>query len=135
MKKYSPIGELSDFAAQMCESLRDATELIPAVCDRESVISAAGAVRRELIDKPLSSQLCGIMDSRSPYCLKSGGELLPVLSGTDKYSLCTAVPIVSQGDILGSVLFASACGPKPGTETDRKLAGTAAAFLGKQIEG
>jgi len=53
-KKYSPIGELSDFAAQICDSLRKATDGIVAVSDRDSVIAIAGGVliaRRAL--KPL----------------------------------------------------------------------------------
>ena len=33
-KKYSPIGELSDFAAQICDSLHKSTDAVAAVCDR-----------------------------------------------------------------------------------------------------
>ena len=35
-KKYSPIGELSDFAGQICDSLHKSTDSIAAVCDREN---------------------------------------------------------------------------------------------------
>lgn len=47
-KKYSPIGELSDFAAQICDSLHKSTDCIAAVCDRDAVIAVAGGGRREL---------------------------------------------------------------------------------------
>ena len=43
-KKYSPIGELTDFAAQICDSLRRATDAITAVCDRDAVIAVAGGL-------------------------------------------------------------------------------------------
>ena len=42
-KKYSPIGELSDFAADLCESLRAVSDAAAAVCDRDGVIAASGA--------------------------------------------------------------------------------------------
>ena len=51
-KKYSPLGELTDFAADLCESLRRVTEATAAVCDREGVIAAAGPARKELLGKP-----------------------------------------------------------------------------------
>ena len=77
-KKYSPIGELSDFAAQICDSLRKSTDGIAAVCDRDAVIAIAGGAKKELLDKPISAQLSDIMDNRSPYRQESGGSNLPV---------------------------------------------------------
>ena len=71
-KKYSPIGELSDFAAQICDSLRKATDGIAAVCDRDGVIAVAGGARRELLEKPLSPQLREIMEGRRVYRHQSG---------------------------------------------------------------
>ena len=56
-KKYSPIGELGDFAAQICDSLRKTTDGIAAVCDRDSVIAISGGARRELLEKPISPQV------------------------------------------------------------------------------
>ena len=48
-KKYSPVGELSDFAAQICESLRKSTDGIAAVCDRDAVIAISGGAKKELL--------------------------------------------------------------------------------------
>ncbi|MEA4895507.1 MAG: stage V sporulation T C-terminal domain-containing protein, partial [Oscillospiraceae bacterium] len=41
-KKYSPVGELSDFAAQICEALYKSGDCVAAVCDRDTVIACAG---------------------------------------------------------------------------------------------
>ena len=41
-KKYSPMGELSEFAAQICDALHKTTGGIAAVCDRDAVIAVAG---------------------------------------------------------------------------------------------
>ena len=63
-KKYSPIGELGDFAAQICDSLHRSTDAIAAVCDRDSIIAVSGASKRDFIDKRVSPALERVMESR-----------------------------------------------------------------------
>ena len=133
-KKYSPIGELSDFAAQICDSLRKSTDGIAAVCDRDSIIAIAGGARRELLERPISAQLSEIMDNRSVYRHQNGGSSLPVSSAEDKYCLSVAAPVITEGDVMGCVLFITPRGSAPGTEVEYKLAQTVAVFLGKQME-
>lgn len=133
-KKYSPIGELTDFAAQICDSLRRSTDGIAAVCDRDSIIAVAGGGKKELLDKPISPQLSEIMDNRSAYRHTTGGSSTPVSSADDKYCLSVAAPVISEGDIMGCVMFLSPKGSAPCTEVEYKLAQTVAIFLGKQME-
>ena len=45
-----------------------------------------------------------------------------------------AVPVVSSGDVLGSVLIASDDTRLPLTETELSILKTAALYLGKQLE-
>ena len=45
-----------------------------------------------------------------------------------------AAPILSEGDVLGLVLFVSAEGDALTGETEYKLAQTIAAFLGRHME-
>lgn len=133
-KKYSPIGELSDFAAQICDSLKKSTDGIAAVCDRDTVIAIAGGAKRELLDKPISPQLGQIMDERSTYRLELGMSAVPVCAADEKFCACVAVPIITEGDIMGCVLFVAPRGSAPATEVEFKLAQTAACFLSKQME-
>ncbi len=133
-KKYSPIGELTDFAAQICDSLRRSTDGIAAVCDRDSIIAVAGGGKKELLDKPISQQLSDIMDNRAAYRHSSGGSSTPVSDMDDKYCLSVAAPVISEGDIMGCVMFLSPKGSAPCTEVEYKLAQTVAIFLGKQME-
>ena len=133
-KKYSPIGELSDFAAQICDSLRKSTDAIAAVCDRDAVIAIAGGAKKELLDKPISAQLTEIMDARSTYRHSNGGSSLPVSSADDKFCLSVAAPVISEGDVMGCVLFISPRNSAPASEVEYKLAQTVAIFLGKQME-
>ena len=50
-KKYSLMGGLDDFAAQLCETMSRSTGAICAVTDRDSVIAVAGGAKRELLGK------------------------------------------------------------------------------------
>ena len=133
-KKYSPIGELTDFAAQVCESLRKSADGIAAVCDRDSVIAVAGGAKKELLEKPISPQLGEIMDGRSIYRQLTGGSTLPVSPADERFCLSVAAPILAEGDVLGSVLFVTPRGSAPSGEVEYKLAQAAALFLGKQME-
>ena len=131
-KKYSPIGELSDFASQICESVKKVTDGIAAVCDRENIIAVAGAARRELLDKPVSRQLADIMEKRAVYA--GNGATLPAAEGEEKYKVSVAAPVTAEGDVLGCVLFIDGKDTFSCGETERKLAETLASFLGKQME-
>ena len=131
-KKYSPIGELSDFAAQICESLHKSTDAIAAVCDRDSIIAISGGARRELMDKRISASVERIMEARSAF-RHEGGSALHAVESDDRYCVSVAAPIISEGDILGCVLFISPNGAA-GSDIELKLAQTVASFLGKQME-
>lgn len=52
-KKYSLMGGLDDFAAQLCETMSRSTGAICAVTDRDSVIAVAGGAKRELLGRAL----------------------------------------------------------------------------------
>ena len=134
-KKYSPVGELSDFAAQMCESLRKGAEGITAVCDRDSLIAVAGGAKKELLGKPISPALSAIMDKRAAFRHDAGLSALPVSAADELYCLSAVAPVLSEGDVMGCVMYVSPRGSKPGSEVELRLAQTAASFLGKQLEG
>lgn len=133
-KKYSPIGELSDFAAQICDSLHKSTDCIAAVCDRDAVIAVAGGGRRELFEKRISPELEQIMESRRVFRRESGGACVPVTDSDSGFCVSVAAPVVSEGDLMGAVIFASPKNAPPSGDVEFKLAQTVAAFLGKQME-
>ena len=132
-KKYSPIGELGDFAAQICDSLRKSTDSIAAVCDRDGIIAVSGGGRRELLDKHISQQLGAIMDSRAVYRY-SGGNSVPVSDEDEKYRISVAAPVITEGDVMGCVLLVTERSAAPAGEVEYKLAQMVAIFLGKQME-
>ena len=128
------MGDLQDFASQICDSIGANTGHIAAVADRDSIIALAGAPKRELVDKPNSRELDKLMESRKNYRYMPGDALLRAAEGTDKYHLGVASPILSQGDLMGCVMLLQGDGDKPFAEADQCLVQTVAGFLGKQME-
>ena len=133
-RKYSPMGDLQEFAAQMCESIGSATGHIAAVSDRDAIIALHGVPKRELMDKPNSQELERLMEQRKNYRFKSGDTPIRASDGSDKYHLGVAAPILSQGDLMGCVMLLLGEGDSPLQEADQGLAQTVAGFLGKQME-
>jgi len=133
-RKYSPMGELQDFAAQICESIGANTGRIAAVSDRDAIIALSGAPRRELMDKPNSRELDKIMEGRKSYRYEFGGTKLRATETSDKYHLGVAAPILSQGDLMGCVMLLMDEEDTPLAIEDQRLVQTVAGFLGKQME-
>ena len=96
LKKYSPVGELTDFAQKLCESMSGAVNACTAICDRDRIIAAAGACRKELIGQAVSSKLQDIMDRRVPF-----SAVAPVSDEVRRYVLLAAAPIITDGDVSG----------------------------------
>ncbi len=133
-KKYSLMGGLGDFAGQMCETLNKTTGEIAVITDRDACIAVAGTPRRELADKRVSTELEQIMEGRQIYQHKAGDAPLSVCEENEKYLIACAAPILSEGDVLGCVLFVSGDSDMKTSETDYKLVQTIAGFLGRHME-
>ena len=133
-KKYSPIGELGEFASDYAESLAKTSGYPVCITDKDSIIAVSGASKKELSEKPISGDLERIMDEKVLYVVNpSDSKQLYIAQGNDKYQLGVAVPIISEGDCLGSVVVVSNEQAVPG-EVETKLAQTAASFLGRHME-
>ena len=133
-KKYSPMGDLTEFAGKICESIGKNTGHIAAICDRDTIIALSGAPRRELVDKANSRELEQLMEQRKSYRY-TGEKKLPVTDGNSGYWLAVASPILSEGDLMGAVLLLMDDGAAflP-TEAELKLLQTVSGFLGRQME-
>ena len=133
-RKYSPMGDLQDFAAQMCESIGANTGHVAAVADRDTIIALSGAPKRELMDKPNSPELEKLMEQRKNYRYQPGDTPVKAIEGSDKYYLGVVAPILSQGDLMGCVMLLMGQNANPMQEADQRLAQTVAGFLGRQME-
>ena len=83
-KKYSPIGEMNEFAAKYADALHKTCDLSVAITDRDSIIACAGIPKREYQDKtryePSEFRDCiQIWGSKNVavsnlFCRSSGGD-------------------------------------------------------------
>ncbi len=138
LKKYSPIGELSDFATQYAESLHKTSGHITCITDRDTIIAVSGASKKEFLEKQLSSDVEKTIEEKTTLLIKSPEEK-PILiladeNGDRKYTAQVVSPIISEGDPIGAVILLATDASLKMGEVEVKLAQSAASFLGKQME-
>ena len=133
-KKYSPIGELSRFATLYIEALVKSTEMPVVICDRDHCIAAGALSKKEVLERRIAGDYEDIIELRRPF-IRTASDMKSVslLEGVD-YKAGIAVPVISQGDICGSIAFILPDEKYVPNEADVKLAQVAASFLGKQME-
>ncbi|HHU74216.1 MAG TPA: AbrB/MazE/SpoVT family DNA-binding domain-containing protein, partial [Clostridiales bacterium] len=64
LKKYSPIGELGQFAKQYADALAQSTGHIIAITDKDQFIAVAGSTKKELLSKGISHDLEEVINER-----------------------------------------------------------------------
>ena len=137
-KKYSPIGELTNFAAQYAETLHKVCMMDVLICDRDVVIACAGVSKREYLEKSISQEFESVMDGRNIYVYREGDEKMMPLDDNLAHYVSCAMPIVSSGDIIGVVASLKTMDGDGknnlSAEVENRLVTTAASFLGRQLE-
>ncbi|CAM3098813.1 stage V sporulation protein T [Paenibacillus sediminis] len=134
LKKYSPIGELGDFAKEYAESLYESTSHITIISDRDNVIAVAGGSKKEYLDKQVGSILENSMDNRKTILETSAGTYEISKDHPETLSSFVIAPIISSGDPIGTVVLLSKDESVKMSQLEMRLAETAAGFLGKQME-
>lgn len=136
LKKYSPIGELGNFARQYADVLAQSTGQIVCITDRDQVVAFAGGPRKDMLQKPISRQLEEVIDGRdSVVANRDERKFVPITqSDSEEYNSQVISPIICEGDAIGAVIITTKEQKVKFTDADRKLTGSAAGFLGKQME-
>lgn len=137
LKKYSPIGELADFAKEYADSLHETVGHIALICDRDAVIAVAGAPKKEFLDKRVGGAVEYAMQNRESVRFKPGAPSRGSIAGEDEdaghFASYVISPIVSGGEAIGAVVLASREGGGTMGEMEAKLSETAAGFLARQM--
>lgn len=140
LKKYSPIGELGDFAKEYADSLYEALGHTTLIADRDTMIAVSGAPKKEFLNKPVGSLVERVMEDRrtqvvnKPADNKLRGSLIGDDEEENKFTAFVVAPIISGGDPIGAVIICTREPDVQMTNTETKLAETAAGFLAKQME-
>ncbi|HZK33904.1 MAG TPA: stage V sporulation protein T [Bacillota bacterium] len=139
LKKYSPIGELGDFAHEYVESLHQTMDHIACVADKDYIVAISGAAKKEYLDKSISTDLEGLMEQRKVIVANRGeeGQIYSIIANEEEdapYSSQVVAPIISDGDSIGAVILLSKEPNINMGELELKVTETAAGFLAKQMD-
>jgi len=139
LKKYSPIGELGEFAKEYADSLYEALGHIACIADRDQIIAVAGGAKKEFLNKRIGAAVEKVMDERRSVLINQPGQeaYCVICLGDEeecKYSAEVIAPIIAEGDPIGAVIIISKEATTKFTDLEMKLAETAASFLAKQME-
>ncbi|WP_369298513.1 stage V sporulation T C-terminal domain-containing protein [uncultured Neglectibacter sp.] len=133
LKKYSPVGEMSQLASAYAETLVNLTGHAAVVCDTEQIIAIAGPAKKELLHKPVAPQLDELIQSRRNFI--TGGENTVLVCKDIPAAALAVFPVVSVGDAMGAValLKGEKSPPRVSGEAIESLK-AAAMFLSRQLE-
>ena len=132
-KKYSLLGGVEDFAAELCETMSG-----PPAASAPSRTGTRSSPWRAAASGSLWASGSPRSWSRSWRVGKSTSTPArpapPGDGGIDSLLTTVAAPILAEGDLLGLVLFISSDPAAVTGDTEYKLAQTIAAFLGRHME-
>jgi AbrB family transcriptional regulator, stage V sporulation protein T len=136
LKKYSPIGELTDFSKEYAESLQQSIGHIVLIADKDAFISVSGSPKKDYVERKVSQELERIMEERKAILISDQAKTVPLHNDEEqgKYTSQVISPIIAEGDTIGAVIILSKENTEKLGELELKLAETASAFLGKQME-
>lgn len=138
LKKYSPIGELSEFASSYAETIAKTTGHIACITDKDTVIAVSGGSKKDFLEKNLSKELEEVMENKEVFKSKENNEIaIPVTQNEGReriYNSQVIYPIISDGDVIGSVILMAKEPSKKMGEAEYKVAQSAAGFLGNHLE-
>lgn len=141
LKKYSPIGELGDFAKEYADALYESIGHVALIADRDAIIAVSGGPKKEYLNKALGSLVERAMEDRKSVLTSAGApdRMRGTLIGADdedetRHTAIVIAPIISEGDPIGAVILCSKDPDVKMGDLELKLAETAAGFLAKQME-
>ena len=132
-KKYSPIGELSEFAGQYAEVLSKGDDSPIGITDNDHVIACSGISKREVLERRVTKNLEELMSTRQIHIKTDKVPPMSAIEGLDRQAQ-VVYPIIYAGDVSGAVAMIEDENHDIPSEADIKLIQVAASFLGKQME-
>lgn len=138
LKKYSPIGELSEYAKYFSGAIGSVIDHTVVICDKDSVISAGGDHKKEYMDKKISKELEAVIESRMAFMRNTAqeGTCIPIYENEDVSQIHAQVirPIICEGQTIGAVVILGRESGDHFSDVEAKSAEVAAVFLGFQME-
>ncbi len=134
LKKYSHLGEFKEMSANYAECLSKTAKNPIVICDKDTVIAAAGAPKREIVDRRISPVVDQLMKERKTYIADGNkpNEVLYPIENMEKHALM-CVPIIAQSDVCGCIVMLSDDQNKETTEMQQSIVKYTANLISRQL--
>lgn len=108
------------------------------ITDKDTVIAVSGGSKKEYLEQNVSDELEQLMEDKEIYTSRENSDVaVPIIKNAKndrKANAQVVYPIISNGDTIGTVILLSKESNVKMNEVEKKLAQSAATFLGNQME-
>ena len=108
------------------------------VLDKDTIIAVSGGAKKEFLEQDISQELEQLMEDKEVYSSKENSDVAMPITKNDnkerKHNAQIVYPIISNGDTIGTVILMSKEQNGKMNEVEKKVAQSAATFLGSQME-
>ena len=106
--------------------------------DKDTIIAVSGGSKKEFLEQDVSEELEQLMDDKEVYTSNENrNEAMPITKNDNqqrKNNSQVVYPIISNGDTIGTVILLAKDPDTKMTDIEKKVAQSAATFLGTQME-
>lgn len=134
LKKYSPISDLNEFAGGYADAASSVLGCAVAVTDTDQVIAVSGGSKKDFLDKRIHPQIEEVILTKNTRKFGDDDSLESITAEgkNDVFHHQLVVPIVVQGDPIGSVILLSK--DKELSVSEQNAAEIGASFLARQMD-
>lgn len=134
LKRFAPLGDIVDEVICLAEALAKNTGMSVYITDTQTVIAVNAKSKKSNLDRQITEQLLDILEERVLYINKGDNEVkITEKDGTNTYLSQAISPIISEGDVIGSIILFSEGTKKNPTDAELKMLKLATEFLSNQM--
>lgn len=134
LKRFAPLGDLVDEVICLADVIAKNTGFSVYITDNKTVLAVNSKYKKGNLDKQISDELLVILEDRAIWINK--GEMPIKITEKDSesnYLSQVIAPIISEGDVVGSIILFSEGTRKNITEIELKMLQVATDFLSNQM--
>ena len=134
LKRFAPLGDIVDEVICLADVLAKNTGFSVYITDTQTILAVNSKSKKGNLDRQITEELLNILEERVVYINKGDNEVkITEKDGPNAYLSQVISPIISDGDIIGSIIFFSEGTRKNPTDTELKMLQVATDFLSNQM--
>ena len=134
LKRFAPLGDIVDEVICLADVLAKNTGFSVYITDTQTVIAVNSKSKKANLDRQITEELLKILEERTLYINKGDNEVkITEKDELNSYLSQVISPIISDGDIIGSIIFFSEGTKKNVTNEELKMLQVATDFLSNQM--